>query len=140
LSFISPAGMKSPRRTTMAIDVPTKPLPFQRVDFCGHRKEKDSWLGVYLLDPAIEACFRTLGIDGVAREMKLHIKRDYLPRVDTLADDPIRYGEYSFNERRRREFAPHVNLLSTGIGKQHMFSRRVEEIRGKGLGDSENEG
>jgi len=118
-------------------------FPFQRVVSCGHKKDEDDRnRGAYLADPAIEACFRILGTAGSTLEMELQLKPPFLPGVNVWVDDPSSSDEaghpwYSlelpdFIERCRREFAPGVELLWTGIGKQDLFLESVEKIEARG--------
>ena len=57
-------------------------FPFQRVVSCRHQNNESSRRRACLLDPAIEACFRIIGMDGLALELELKLRQAFLPVVN----------------------------------------------------------
>jgi len=91
---------------------------FRKVVSCGQKKEEHE---VYFVDPAIEACFRILGMAGAQVQLRLLLAPSFLPGVNVWEDDPNGYDSnlrpwYSLDiprniERFRKVFASNVDVL-----------------------------
>jgi hypothetical protein len=94
------------------------------------------------VDPAIEACFRTLGRRGPQLKMKLLLERPFLPGVNLWVPNPENYESVLWPwllldiprnlERCRAEFSNRVDVLWFGKGRKDMFFKHTKEIREKG--------
>lgn len=111
----------------------------QKVVSCSRPIEEDA-LG--FVDPAVEACFRILGMSGPQLQLKLLLAPPFLPGVNVWAAnfqtyEPEFWPWYSLDipkgiESYRAEFSSRVDVLWFGKGRRDMLIKKAEEIREKG--------
>ncbi|KIM94047.1 hypothetical protein OIDMADRAFT_149516 [Oidiodendron maius Zn] len=111
----------------------------QKVVYCSQPTEADA---LDFVDPAIEACFRILGMHGPRLQLTLLLAPPFLPGVNVWVANPQTYEPelwpwYSLDipksvERSRAEFSSGVDVLWFGKGRKDMFFKQAEEIREKG--------
>jgi hypothetical protein len=111
----------------------------QKVVSCSEPTEEDD---LRFVDPAIEACFRILGMHGPQLQLKLFLAPPFLPGVNVYWPDPDSYEPelrpwLSLEvprsiEKYRREFLSRADVLWFGRGRKDMFDKQADEIREKG--------
>jgi hypothetical protein len=94
------------------------------------------------VDPAMEACFRILGMHGLQLQLKVLLAPPLLPDMNIWVANPQSYELELWRwdslailrsiERYRAEFSSRVDVLWFGKGRKDMFSEQAEEIRKKG--------
>ncbi|KAN0102186.1 hypothetical protein V8E51_012696 [Hyaloscypha variabilis] len=117
----------------------TRDFRRQKVVSCSQPTEEDA---LDFVDPAIEACFRILGVHGAQLQLTLLLAPPFLPGVNVWVANPETYEPefwpwYSLDiprniERCRTEFLSRADVLWFGKGRKDMFFKQTEEIREKG--------